>query len=198
MLSFVASDEADLVAALRRGEESAFATLVDAYGGSLLALAGHHVASRAAAEEVVQDTWLGVMRGIDRFQGRSTLKTWLFRILVNTAKTRGLRERRTVPFSAVPAADRDEAGLPRGARGPRPAEGGPDERLLAAEACAAILGAIGALAPVQRTVITRRDIEGRGPQEVCAELGLSPENQRVLLHRARVRVRAAVASADAP
>jgi RNA polymerase sigma-70 factor, ECF subfamily len=193
-----------LVAALRAGDETAFATLLDTYHAALLRLARSYVSDRAVAEEVVQETWLGVIRGIDRFEGRSSLKTWLFRILTNTAKKRGARERRTVPFSALGGAgdDSDEAAvdpdrfLPEGhlwaghwAAAPHPWGSAPEERLLAGEARGVIDAAIARLPESQRQVITLRDVEGLSSGEVCDLLELTEGNQRVLLHRARSRVR---------
>jgi RNA polymerase sigma-70 factor, ECF subfamily len=154
------------------------------------------------AEEVVQETWLAVFTGLERFEGRSSFKTWLFRILTNKAKTRGQREGRTLPFSAF-AADGDEGeGAvdadrfvgPDGRHGGHwaaPPRGVPEERLLAAEARARIESAIDALPPNQRAVITLRDVEGLSAEEACNVLGVSETNQRVLLHRARAKVRAA-------
>jgi RNA polymerase sigma-70 factor (ECF subfamily) len=161
-----------------------------------------YVSTRAVAEEVVQETWLAVLTGLERFEGRSTLKTWLFRILTNKAKTRGQREGRTLPFSAF-AADGDE-GEPavdvdrfvgpdhrHGGHWAAPPRGVPEERLLAAEARQRIEEAIAALPANQRAVITLRDVEGLSAEEACNVLGVSETNQRVLLHRARSKVRAA-------
>jgi RNA polymerase sigma-70 factor, ECF subfamily len=163
----------------------------------MLRVARLYVPSRAVAEEVVQETWLAVLSGLERFEGRSSLKTWLFRILTNRAKTRGRREARTLPFSAF-AADGDEeqtaVAVDRFARDGHwvsPPRGVPEERLLAAEARRRIEGAITALPPNQRRVITLRDVEGLSAEEACNVLGLSETNQRVLLHRARAKVRAA-------
>jgi RNA polymerase sigma-70 factor, ECF subfamily len=195
--------EDKLVAALRAGDEAAFATLVERYHGSLVRLARMYVRDRAVAEEVAQETWLAVLNGIDRFEGRSSLKTWLFRILTNRAKTRGERESRSVPFSSIgdpdePAVDPDrfrDAGdqYPGGWREfPQPWEGDPEERLLAGEARALILDTIDQLPPNQRAVITLRDIEGFDADDVCNVLDVSDTNQRVLLHRARTKVRRAL------
>jgi RNA polymerase sigma-70 factor (ECF subfamily) len=155
------------------------------------------VSSRAVAEEVVQETWLAVLTGLERFEGRSSLKTWLFTILSNKAKTRGQREARTLPFSAF-AADGDEEDTAvdadrfvRGGAWGAPPRGIPEERLLAGEARARIDRAIAALPTNQRAVITLRDVEGLSAEEACNVLGLSETNQRVLLHRARAKVRAA-------
>ncbi len=154
--------------------------------------------SRAVAEEVVQETWLAVLTGVDRFEGRSSLKTWLFRILANKAKTRGQREARIVPFSALAVdGDEDQTAVPverfaRGGAWATPPRGVPEERLLAAETRARIAEAIAALPQNQRAVITLRDVEGLPAEEACNVLGLSETNQRVLLHRARAKVRAAL------
>jgi RNA polymerase sigma-70 factor (ECF subfamily) len=168
----------------------------------MLRIALLYVSSRAVAEEVVQETWLAVLTGLERFEGRSSLKTWLFRILTNKAKTRGQREARTVPFSAL-AADGDEGdtaveverflgpGNPHAGGWAAPPRGVPEERLLAAEARERVEAAIGGLPPNQRAVITLRDVEGLSAEEACNVLGLSETNQRVLLHRARAKVRAA-------
>jgi RNA polymerase sigma-70 factor (ECF subfamily) len=171
--------------------------LVDKYGPSLLRVAMLYVPTRAVAEEVVQETWLAVLTGIERFEGRSSLKTWLFRILTNKAKTRGRRERRTVPVSSL-AVDGDEDGtaveLDRFAQSGEwksPPRGVPEERLLAGEARRTIEEAIEALPENQRAVITLRDVEGLSADEACNVLGVSETNQRVLLHRARAKVRAA-------
>jgi RNA polymerase sigma-70 factor (ECF subfamily) len=159
------------------------------------------VSSRAVAEEVVAETWLAVYTGLERFEGRSSLKTWLFRILTNKAKTRGQRESRTVPFSALADGDEGETAvdverfLGPDSRHPggwaAPPRGVPEERLLAREARERIEAAIAALPPSQRTVITLRDVEGLSAEEACNILGVSETNQRVLLHRARSKVRAA-------
>jgi RNA polymerase sigma-70 factor (ECF subfamily) len=195
--------DAGLVRALRDGDEAAFAALVDRYGPSMLRLAMMYVSSRAVAEEVVQETWLAVLTGIDRFEERSSLKTWMFRILTNKAKTRGEREGRTVPFSSLGDPERDEpavdpdrfvdTGVPgRGpwATPPRALDRIPEDRLLAREAQERIVAAIRALPSAQRAVITLRDVDGLTSEETCDVLGLTEGNQRVLLHRARSKVRA--------
>lgn len=198
------SDDAAVVAALRRGDEGVFAELVTAYSNALLRLAQDFVRTRSVAEEVVQETWLAVLEGIDRFEGRSSLKTWLFRILVNKAKTRGAREARTVPFSSlVPASD--ETAVPedrfRGpdnqwaghwASPPRPLDTYPEHRLLAREVRGRIGQALEALPDSQRAVVTLRDVAGWDADEVCDALGLSEGNQRVLLHRGRAKLRTAL------
>jgi RNA polymerase sigma-70 factor, ECF subfamily len=196
-------NEEELVAALRTGDETAFVALVDRYHASLVRLARMYVRQPSVAEEVAQETWLAVLNGIDRFEGRSTLKTWLFRILTNRAKTRGERESRSVPFSSIgdpdePAVDPDSFRTegdqyPGGWKEfPTPWEGDPEERLLAGEARALILDAIEQLPSNQRAVITLRDIEGFDADDVCNVLELSDTNQRVLLHRARSKVRRAL------
>ena len=198
-------DEAQTVAALKAGDESVFARLVREYHGSLLRVAQIYVPSRAVAEEVVQETWLGVLHGIGRFEERSSLKTWIFRILTNIAKTRAQREGRTLPFSAlgdpvrVPEAavdadrfrDPDDPSWP-GHWSSHPEPWAPEERLLAGETRAVIERAIEELPPSQRAVISLRDVEGWPSEEVCNALGVSETNQRVLLHRARSKVRRAL------
>ena len=192
--------DAGLVRALQDGDEEAFAELVDRYGPSMLRLATTYVSSRAVAEEVVQESWIAVLTGIDRFEQRSSLKTWIFRIVANKAKTRAEREGRTVPFSSIgdpdePAVDPDrfaDTGVPgRGpwATPPRALDRIPEERLLAREAQERIVAAIVALPPAQRAVITLRDVDGLTAEETCDVLGLTEGNQRVLLHRARSKVR---------
>jgi RNA polymerase sigma-70 factor (ECF subfamily) len=197
-----------LVSALRRGEEAAFVTLVDRYGTSLLGLARTFVRDPAVAEEVVQETWLAVLNGIDRFEGRSSLKTWIFQILSNRARTRAVREHRSAPFSALGGdgdGDGDEAAVDadrfRGeghrwaghwAAAPSDWSRLPEERLLGQETLARVHEAIGALPPRQADVIVLRDVEGWQPEEVCAALDISDGNQRILLHRARSKVRAAL------
>ena len=195
--------------ALKRGDEAAFQALVDTHSPALLRVARAYVGSRAVAEEVVQETWLGVLKGLDRFEGRSSLKTWIFKILTNIATTRATRERRSVPFSALAAreAEQDQAVvdperfLPADhdrwphhwALGPTRWQT-PEEGLLSGETRELVLREIEALPPAQRTVISLRDIEGWPPEEVCDALGVSEGNQRVLLHRARGKVRTALES----
>ena len=200
-------DDRLLVDALRRGEEEAFAWLVRRYHEALLRYARVFVRDRAVAEEVVQETWLGVIRGIGAFEARSSVKTWVFHILANRARTRGERESRSVPFSALvareleddgPVVDADRflpADAPRWAGhwavAPQPWNA-PEARMLAAETRAVIDAAIAGLPPVQREVITLRDVVGMDAEEVCRLMSLTDGNQRVLLHRARSRVRAAL------
>lgn len=198
-------DERALVRALQAGDEAVFASLVDRYTPSMIRVAQGFVRTRAVAEEVVQETWLGVLKGLDRFEGRSALKTWIFRILVNTAKTRGERESRTVPFSSLgpageegPSVDPDrfmDAAQTWGGHWATPPErwdASPDGVLLGSETRRVIDKAIRGLPASQAQVITLRDIEGWSSDEVCNVLGLSETNQRVLLHRARSKVRAAL------
>lgn len=201
-----ANDEKLLLAALRERDEVAFTTLVEEHGPAMHRLALTFVRRAALADEVVQDAWLGVLRGIDRFEGRSSLKTWLFRIVANKAKTRALLEARSTPFSAL-LAERDEpapAVLPdrffdpegrhRGAwvSNPRPWDELPESKVISSETRDVIERAVLRLPEGQRLVITLRDIHGWEPEEVCNLLELSEANQRVLLHRARSRVRAAL------
>jgi RNA polymerase sigma-70 factor, ECF subfamily len=192
-------DDRVLVERLRNRDEQAFMELVELYGASMLRVAMSFVRSRAVAEEVVQDAWIGVLRGIDRFEGRSSLKTWLFRILVNNAKTRGEREARSVPFAALaeePAVEperflgADHPMFPGGWAAP-PHEW-PAERLEARETRELIDGVVAELPPQQRQVITLRDVLGFDAAETCNALGLTEVHQRVLLHRARSRVRRAL------
>ena len=201
------TEEAQLIAALRAGDEAAFERLIDQYHSSLLRLAMMYVSSRAVAEDVVQETWVGVLQGLSRFEGRSSLKTWIFRILTNRAKTRGQREHRSVPFSALGGAD-DEADEPAvdparfkpahdpGAGWwvsyPRSWEHEPEDRLLNQETQGVLRRAIEALPANQREVITLRDIEGWSSEEVCNILEITETNQRVLLHRARSKARRAL------
>jgi RNA polymerase sigma-70 factor, ECF subfamily len=195
--------DAEIVEALRAGDEATFAALVAQYSASMLRVAQMYVRSRAVAEEVVQDAWLGVLRGIGSFEGRSSLKTWIFRILTNIAKTRGEREARSVPFSALEGSDGEPAVEPERfqsegrwaghwAAPPAPWSDVPEGRLLEAETREVVARAISELPPAQATVITMRDVEGFGADEVCNVLGLSETNQRVLLHRARSKVRRAL------
>jgi RNA polymerase sigma-70 factor (ECF subfamily) len=194
-----AASEHLLVERLRRRDEQAFAQLVDLYGASMLRVARSFVPTTAAAEEVVQEAWLGVLGGIDRFEERSSLKTWLFRIVVNTARTKGVRESRSVPFSALA---REPTVEPERFLGPddpdhpgawaTPPHEWPASRLEQRETRDVIDGTIAELPPLQRQVITLRDIEGWTAEETCNALELTETNQRVLLHRARARVRRAL------
>jgi RNA polymerase sigma-70 factor (ECF subfamily) len=192
------SDEA-LLRRLRAGDETAFMDLVGRYGPLMLRIALSHVSSRSVAEEVVQEAWLGVLTGLDRFEGRSSLKTWIMRIAANQARSRGERERRTVPVSALgddedgPAVEPsrfrpfDDPRYPGGWA--RPPQDWPEQHLLAGETLQLVRDAIAGLPPRQQEVILLRDVEGWEPDEISDALGLSPGNQRVLLHRARSTVR---------
>ena len=195
----------ELLDALRRGDERAYVALVRRYGGLMQRVALNYVRTAAVAEEVVQETWCAVIKGLDRFEGRAALKTWLFRILTNRAKTRGQREARSVPFSSLageddgdgPAVDPDRflsADHPHWpghwAAGPAQWSAVPHERLLAREVRGHIREAIDTLPERQQAVIVLRDVEGWPPEEVCDVLDVSEGNQRVLLHRARSKVRA--------
>jgi RNA polymerase sigma-70 factor, ECF subfamily len=199
-----AAEEAELLARLRAGDEQAFEALVERYYGTMLAVARTYVRTREVAEEVVQDAWIGVLKGLDRFEGRSSLKTWVMRIVANTAMTKGAREARSVPFSSLAPEGEEAAVEPERFRG---ADGGfpghwngypgdwhslPEDALLGRETLAIVVEAIEGLPPAQRTVITLRDIQGCSSEEVCEALEVSEGNQRVLLHRARSRVRASL------
>jgi RNA polymerase sigma-70 factor, ECF subfamily len=196
------AQEVALVAALRAGDEAAFARLVDTYYTLMLRVARDYVRTNEAAEDVVQETFLGVIQGIDRFEERSSLRTWMFRILANRAKTRGEREGRTRPFSSLaaeleadePAVDPDRF-VPEGRwagfwSAPPSARELPEASVLADEIGERLTDAIRSLPPVQRTVIELRDVRGFTSAEVCELLEISEANQRVLLHRARSKARA--------
>jgi RNA polymerase sigma-70 factor (ECF subfamily) len=199
--------DARLVQSLRDGDEQIFVELVREHAASMLYVASLFVRDRAVAEEVVQETWLGVLRGIDRFEGRSTFKTWLFSILTNTAKGRARREHRSLPFSALattdladdePVVDPDRF-LPDGERWahhwastPQRFDSLPEDRLLSAETVEVAQAAIADLPDTQRAVVTLRDVAGFSSEDVCRELDLSEGNQRVLLHRGRNKVRRAL------
>lgn len=201
-------DDASLVDAIRRRDETAFVQLVARYQGPLLRLARVYAKSHAIAEEIVQETWLGVLKGIDRFESRSSFKTWLFRILVNRARTRAEREGRMIPFSAYEAVPGDaaEESVPSNrflgpdhpewphhwAVPPKTWGARPDEALLTRETLELVSQAIAALPPAQREVITLRDVQNWTSEEVCNVLEITETNQRVLLHRARSRVRSAL------
>jgi RNA polymerase sigma-70 factor, ECF subfamily len=196
--------ETDLLARLRAGDEAAFESLINRHYATLLAVAMSYVKGRAVAEEVVQETWLAVIEGLGRFEGRSSLKTWILAILVNKAKTRGVREARTVPFTTLDTAA-DEPAVPRERfRGPDDAYPGhwrtppgnwhasADAAVEDRETLGVVVRAIADLPPAQQTVIRMRDVEGYSSEEVCSALDVSEGNQRVLVHRARSRVRAAL------
>jgi RNA polymerase sigma-70 factor (ECF subfamily) len=194
-------DEA-LVAALRAGDESAFREVVAGYHGAMMRLASFHVSSRAVAEEVVQETWLAVVKGLDRFEGRSSFKTWVFTILANQARSRGARDHRIVPFSSLED-DEQTLGVPgerfqsptdrwpgHWSEPPSPWTDVPAAAVESKDTRTLIFDAIRSLPPQQRQVMALRDVEGWSAEAVCSALSLTEANQRVLLHRARGKVRA--------
>jgi RNA polymerase sigma-70 factor, ECF subfamily len=202
----VSLEESALLDALRHGDEDAFARLVERYHASLLRVARLYVTNAAIADEVVQDTWLGVIRGIRAFEGRSSLKTWIFRILVNRARTRAVRESRSAPFTGnlsteTSAASESSVGLEpllpfadssdRGHSSPDP-DSSPEQSLLAKELGERLGTVIDALPSNLRIVLWLRDVEEWSSEDVCNALAIQETNQRVLLHRARSRVRAAL------
>ncbi|WP_218031004.1 RNA polymerase sigma factor [Dictyobacter aurantiacus] len=192
---------------LQKGNEDAFVALIDRYQTTMLRLAMLYVPERAIAEDVVQDAWIGVLRGLKHFERRSSLKVWISRILINCAKTRALREKRSVPFSSLLGPDviLNEPTVDPGRFSPldSPSPGAwtslpanwnelPEERFLSQETHRQLVAAIQALPASQRTVLTLRDLEGWTSEEVCNVLDISESNQRVLLHRARAKVRQAL------
>ncbi len=199
------SVEDDVLRRLRAGDEGAFAEIVGSWSPMMLRVARFHVSTEASAEEIVQETWMAVVRGLDAFEGRSSLRTWVFRILTNLAKTRGVREARTVPMSALapetlddgPAIDADRFRPPDddwpghwtsiGAPSSWPT---PEGSVLGSEIRARVGEALARLPERQRVVVTLRDVHGMDSEEVCTVLSISPANQRVLLHRGRAHVRA--------
>jgi RNA polymerase sigma-70 factor (ECF subfamily) len=198
-------DAKALVEAAKNGDEAAFATLVEKYHGSLVRVARMFVKDNQTAEEVAQDTWIAVLEGIDRFEGRSSFRTWLFTILSNKAKTRAVRDGRIVPFSAIASADaataEDAVDADRflGAEHERAPyhwaakpQAWTEEQVLADETIKLVNAEIEKLPPTQREVIRLRDVEGWSPDEIAEVLEISPGNQRVLLHRARAKVRNAI------
>ncbi len=202
-MTLATTAEAELLARLRAGDEQAFEALVAGLYGTMLTVARTYVKDRAVAEEVVQETWIGVINGLDRFEGRSSLKTWIMSILVNQAKTRGTREARTVPFAALAPVDDAPAVEPERFRGPQeqytggwrsfPAQWKAADQLVQdRETIRVAMRAIADLPLTQQTVIRMRDVEGYSAEEVCATLDVSEAYQRVLLHRARSRVRSAL------
>ena len=203
----VSAEEPQLIEALRSREEAAFVRLLDRYHSSLLSLARLYVRNRATAEEVVQETWMGVLQGIDRFEGRSSLKTWIFRILLNRARTRTQREGRMISFSELVTRESDttewvvdpdrfqgpDEDLPgHWSSSPQSWGENAEQRLLSQETLDYVQKAIDALPQAQRLVISMRDVQGWTSEEVCNVLDISETNQRVLLHRARSKVRAAM------
>ena len=188
-----------LIDRLLEGDEAAFAHLVRTYHGRMVRLAQVFVKSRAVAEEVVQETWVGVLKGLGRFERRCSLKTWLFRILTNRARTRALRDGRTISFSDLggdseqPAVD--PARFNRRGRWQQPPaswNASPESHFFASELMSVVQEALATLPPAQRMVVTLRDVEGLSPKDVCALLDISEANHRVLLHRARARLRNAI------
>jgi len=204
VLSALSVEDQTLVERLRSGDERAFLAVVEKSHRTMVRVAMNYVSSEGVAEEVVQEAWVGILQGLDKFEGRCPLRAWMFRILVNCAKMRGGREARSVPFSALETEDAE--GEKRSVESFRPPddprwpghwahapERWVDERLADAEALVRIKAEIDKLPPNQRQVITLRDIEDWESAEVCEALGISEANQRVLLHRARTRVRQALA-----
>jgi len=197
----VPSPDHALVARLRAGDEAAFVELVDCYDAQLRRLARTFVRTNALADDVVQETWLGVLRGLDRFEERSSLKTWIFRILVNRARTRAVREARQVPFSSLASPEDGEgpavdptafAADGTWAQPPTRLDAEPEARLLSRELRGHLGEVVDTLPEQQRTVILLRDVAGLDGPEVAETLGISEGNQRVILHRARTRVRQAL------
>jgi RNA polymerase sigma-70 factor (ECF subfamily) len=202
----VAPSDQDLLARVRDGDAAAFESLVERYHRPMLTVARAYVRGAAVAEEVVQDAWVGVLRGLDRFEERSSLKTWILRIVANTAMTRGVREARSVPFSALGAGDDEPAVDPDRFRGPGDLYPGhwlanaapsdwsqlPEDVLERRETISVVTSAVAELPEAQRTVIALRDIHGYSSDEVCDALDVTAGNQRVLLHRARSHVRRAL------
>jgi len=199
--SRIGATDAGLVERLRNGDEQAFEEAVTRFYPAMIAVARGYVRSRAVAEEVVQETWIGVLRGLGRFEGRSSLRAWVLAIVANVARTHAVREGRSLPFSALGSEEGEPSVEPERFRGPDDPFPGhwksypsdwqslPEEQLLSHETLELARRAIDTLPPTQRAVITLRDVTGCTPDEVCEALGISDGNQRVLLHRARARVR---------
>lgn len=201
-------DESELIRLLRAGDEAAFVTLVERYNAGMIRIARIYVHDPSMAEEVAQEAWLGVLHGLDGFQARSSLKTWIFRIVLNCARTRAAREQRSIPFSAAgealiegaePAVDSSRFHGPDD-----PYHGGwvsfppswgqaPEQRVLSGEVRRLIGAAIDQLPPAQREVVIMRDVQGWTAEEVCQVMHVSESNQRVLLHRGRSKLRCALA-----
>lgn len=192
-------DDAELLGRLLGGDESAFTELVRRYHVTLVKIARYYVASAATAEDVAQDTWIAVLKGIERFEGRSSFKTWLLRICVNRARTSGVKEHRTIPFDpnesgpSVSSQRFDQAGM--WSEPPVPFTEAIDSRLDNSALLNAVRKAIDELGEPQQAVVTLRDVEGLSTQEVATLLGLSEANVRVILHRGRARVREIVEEA---
>jgi RNA polymerase sigma-70 factor (ECF subfamily) len=202
----VRDDDAALLAALRAGDERAFERLVERHHAAMVRVARQYVPTQEIAEDVAQEAWLGLLRGLDSFQGRSSLRTYLFRIVMNLARTRGVREARSAPFSSLARDDEDgpvvdperfvqapAAGAGHWLSPIRPWSLSAEQLALNAELGVKIREAIARLPETQRRVVTLRDVEGFDADEVCDLLGLSEVNQRVLLHRARTKLRQALA-----
>lgn len=201
-------DESDLIAALRAGDDAVFSRLVSEWSRSMLTLARNFVSTEASAEEVVQETWLAVITGLDRFEGRSAVRTWVYRILVNIAKSRGVKEHRTLPWSSIAGEDGGPSLDPalfhstgeeypgHWRTGPKawPDDVAVEGSVLAGEVRGELRTAVDALPDRQRLVLTLRDVLGHSSDEVCQILEISQANQRVLLHRARTAVRAGLAA----
>ena len=185
--------DADLVTLLRAGNEEAISRLVEQWSPTMLRLARSFVASPQSAEDVVQEAWLGMLGGLARFEGRSSLRTWTFTILVNRARTRGVREARTLPRSPLEdgADEQDRSWFSLAAPSHRDIT--PESAVLSKETLLQLDRAVSTLPPRQRQVVTMRDISGMSAEEVCAALGVTAANQRVLLHRARATLRTALA-----
>ena len=175
-------DDHNLVKRLQRGEEAAFATLIDQHHAALRRKARGFVSTSASADEVVQDTWVAVLDGLRSFEGRSSIKTWIFQILINRARTRGAREARTVPVSAIPGNDEVTPAAPDT----------PNQLLLRKELAGELEAAMLDLPERQRAVVMLRDALGWSPEDVCSALRVNEPYQRVLLHRARSRLRASL------
>jgi RNA polymerase sigma-70 factor, ECF subfamily len=199
------ADELAVVERLRAGDEETFLQLVEKLGPSMRRVARMYVATEAVADECVQDAWLGVLQGLDGFEGRAALRTWIFRILVNIAKTRGQREGRSTPFSSLLGDDLDEPAVPAEAFVPEGEDragwwstppsnwqGRPEDRALAGELRSVLRATLDQLPPMQAAVLRMRDVEGLSSEEVRNVLELTETNQRVLLHRARSKLRGAV------
>ena len=189
----LACTDADLVALLRAGDEEAMSQLIDRWSPAMLRVARSFVDSAQSAEDVVQDAWLGMLSGLARFEGRSSLRAWTFTILVNRARTRGAREARTMPQSPLEDEAREPARTWSSIDFASCWHTAPESVVLSKEILLQIEQALSALPPRQRQVATMRDVCGMTTEEVCAALGISAANQRVLLHRARAALRAALA-----
>jgi len=203
-LPLLTPEDRALVDRLRAGDEATFLSIVEKNHRAMIRVAMGYVSSEGVAEEVVQEAWVGILQGLHKFEGRCPLRAWMFRILINCAKMRGGREARSVPFSALESEScegerrsMESFRPPDDPRWPghwaRAPERWTDERLADAEALIRIKAEIEKLPPNQRQVITLRDIEDWDSADVCEALGISEANQRVLLHRARTRVRQALA-----